>query len=70
MPAMPLAALRGSAVLEGRAALVLHQYFGGTCQSHSALQVLMVRDGMAIVEGLKNDAPIGTELAFVSGASG
>ena len=30
----------------------------------------MVRDGMAIVEGLKNDAPIGTELAFVSGASG
>ena len=34
------------------------------------VQVLMVRDGMAIVEGLKNDAPIGTELAFVSGASG
>ncbi|KAK9865780.1 hypothetical protein WJX84_004451 [Apatococcus fuscideae] len=33
-------------------------------------KVLMVRDGMAIVEGLKNDAPIGTELAFVSGASG
>ena len=34
------------------------------------MQVLMVRDGLAIVEGLKNDAPIGTELSFVSGASG
>lgn len=35
-----------------------------------ALQVLFVGEGLAIVDGLNNDAPIGTVLAFVSGASG
>ncbi len=34
------------------------------------LQVLFVGDGLAIVEGLENDAPIGTLISFVSGATG
>ena len=33
-------------------------------------QVLFVGDGLAIVEGLENDAPIGTLISFVSGATG
>ena len=39
------------------------------CQSYW-LQVLFSSDCLAIVEGLNNDAPIGTELRFVSGAAG
>jgi len=33
-------------------------------------QVLYTGQGIAIVEGLNNDAPIGTKLTFVSGAAG
>lgn len=33
-------------------------------------QVLWSRDGLAIVSGLNADAPLGTKLAFASGASG
>ncbi len=34
------------------------------------MQLLFVGDGLAIVEGLENDAPIGTLISFVSGATG
>lgn len=34
------------------------------------LQVLLVGDGFAVIEGLNNDAPVGCSLKFVSGASG
>ena len=34
------------------------------------LQVLFVDDGLAIIEGLNNDAPVGCALSFVSGAAG
>lgn len=34
------------------------------------LQVLFTGEGLAIVEGLNNDAPIGTQLTFSQGASG
>ena len=33
-------------------------------------QVLYSEDGLAILEGLNNDAPVGASLRFVSGASG
>lgn len=33
-------------------------------------QVLFSDDGLAILEGLNNDAPVGASLRFVSGASG
>lgn len=33
-------------------------------------QVLFSEDGLAILEGLNNDAPVGASLRFVSGASG
>ena len=33
-------------------------------------QVLWHADGLAIISGLNSDAPLGTKLAFVSGASG
>jgi len=32
--------------------------------------VLFVEEGLAIIEGLNNDAPVGCALAFVSGAAG
>jgi hypothetical protein len=32
--------------------------------------VLYAKDGIAIVAGLNADAPLGTKLAFVSGATG
>ena len=34
------------------------------------LQVLLVGDGFAVIEGLNNDAPVGCSLKFVGGASG
>ncbi len=34
------------------------------------LQVLYTGEGLAIIEGLNDDAPIGTILTFVSGATG
>lgn len=34
------------------------------------LQVLYARDNVAIIEGLNNDADVGTVLAFSSGARG
>jgi hypothetical protein len=33
-------------------------------------QLLWHKDGLAIISGLNSDAPLGTKLAFVSGASG
>ena len=36
----------------------------------SCWQVLFAEDGLAILEGLNNDAPVGAALRFVSGASG
>lgn len=36
----------------------------------SILQVLYIGEGIAIIQGLHNDAPVGTKLGFVSGASG
>ena len=44
-----------------------------TCLSEMccfAAQVLFSEDGLAILEGLNNDAPVGASLRFVSGASG
>jgi hypothetical protein len=35
-----------------------------------ALQVLYAQDDIAIISGLNADAPLGTKLAFVSGATG
>jgi hypothetical protein len=37
---------------------------------HINQQVLWHGDGLAIVSGLNSDAPLGTQLAFVGGASG
>lgn len=34
------------------------------------MQVLLVGDGFAVIQGLNNDAPVGCSLKFVSGASG
>lgn len=34
------------------------------------VQVLLVGDGFAVIQGLNNDAPVGCSLKFVSGASG
>ena len=34
------------------------------------MQVLYTGMGVAIVDGLNNDAPIGTKVQFVSGAGG
>jgi len=38
--------------------------------THNTNQVLWHRDGLAIITGLNSDAPLGTKLAFVGGASG
>lgn len=35
-----------------------------------SVQVLFVEQGLAIIEGLNNDAPVGCALAFVSGGTG
>jgi len=35
-----------------------------------SMQVLFVGVGLAIIDGLNNDAPIGTTLSFVSSATG
>ena len=34
------------------------------------MQVLFAGEGLAIIDGVNNDAPIGTSLAFDSGAEG
>ena len=34
------------------------------------MQVLLVGDGFAVIEGLNNDAPVGCSLKFVGGAAG
>ncbi len=41
-----------------------------TVMSSCVKQVLFSDDGLAILEGLNNDAPVGASLRFVSGASG
>lgn len=45
---------------------------GAGCHSSPPLlsQVLFCEDSIAIVEGLNNDADVGTALSFASGASG
>ena len=50
-------------------ALILHVH---VYQMHICFagQVLFSDDGLAILEGLNNDAPVGASLRFVSGASG
>lgn len=34
------------------------------------VQVLYTGQGLAIIDGLNNDAPVGTKLTFVSGGTG
>ncbi len=58
-----------------RVACMWHQAFGNdvylAVSDHPpTAQVLFVEEGLAIIEGLNNDAPVGCALAFVSGAAG
>jgi len=52
------------------AANALYHIKLGTVMSSCVEQVLFSDDGLAILEGLNNDAPVGASLRFVSGASG
>ena len=57
-------------LLEPVAAILFYDITLSTVMSSCVQQVLFSDDGLAILEGLNNDAPVGASLRFVSGASG
>ncbi len=57
-------------LLDSMAAVILYHVKLRTVMSSCVEQVLFSDDGLAILEGLNNDAPVGASLRFVSGASG